>query len=150
MNDLERLLGMVDWIAKNINHNLNYIPDDKLDWHPEPEAKSALQIAHEVAEATHFVADVLAFGEGRTEVPQPTTRGEAQVAITAAATAYTSAVEGLTEEKMDQKFHTPFGDRSFNELVQMPIIEGAHHHGQIAYIQTLLGDTESHFFEQGT
>jgi len=31
----------------------------------------------------------------------------------------------------------------------LPVIDMIHHHGQIAYIQTLLGDEEFHFFEEG-
>ena len=38
----------------------------------------------------------------------------------------------------------PFGEFPLSQAVSMPVVDLIHHHGQIAYIQTLLGDTEDH------
>ena len=43
-------------------------------------------------------------------------------------------------------FFEAAGPEHYNSIA---VIDAVHHHGQIAYIQTLLGDKESHFFEMG-
>ena len=39
------------------------------------------------------------------------------------------------------------GSFPFARAVSFPVIDAIHHHGQIAYIQSLLGDAETHFYE---
>ncbi|MEO6906846.1 MAG: DinB family protein [Abditibacteriaceae bacterium] len=146
----ERLLGMMDWAAKNVNHNLDFVPDEKLDWKPAPDAKSVLDIAHEIALSTDSIANFLATGEYQKNVARPTTREEAKSAITAAAETYAKVLPRLTREQLAGTAHFPWGEVPMGEAIGMPVIEILHHHGQIAYIQTLLGDTDSHFFQLGS
>lgn len=143
----ERLLGMMDWAAKNVNHNLDFVPDEKLDWKPAPYAKSVLDIAHEIALSTDSISNFLATGEYQKNVARPTTREEAKSAIVAAAETYANVLPKLTREQLAGTAHFPWGDMPMGEAIGMPVIEILHHHGQIAYIQTLLGDTDSHFFQ---
>lgn len=147
MEDRERLIGLVDWIAKNANHNLNYIPDDKLDWHPAPEAKSALDIAHEIATSVDSIANLMKTSKYHTNITRPTSSEEAQAAISAAAKAYISTLRGLNKERMAETVDFFGMDMTVEQILELPVIEAAHHHGQIAYIQTLLGDTKDHFFQ---
>jgi len=150
MEELERLAGIMDWVAKNTNHNLNFVPDDKLDWQPAPEAKSVLDIAHEIALSTDSISNLMISGQYQKNVARPATREEAQNAITAAAQTYAEALRGLTQEQLSGNVQFPWGEMPMQQVVEMPVIEATHHHGQIAYIQTLLGDTDSHFFQLDT
>jgi hypothetical protein len=43
----------------------------------------------------------------------------------------------------------PWGEVPFAELAVMRVLDVIHHHGQIAYLQALLGDKEVDFFEDG-
>ena len=147
METHQRLLGMMDWAAKNTNHNLDFVPDDKLDWKPAPEAKSVMDIAHEIALSTDSISNFLVTGEYQKNVARPDTREEAKAAITAAAETYSKALSSLTKQQLAGTAHFPWGDIPMGEAIGMPVIEILHHHGQIVYIQTLLGDTDSHFFQ---
>ena len=42
MHPLDGLAGQTTFFSRNIGHNLDFIPDDKLDWKPAPSALSAL------------------------------------------------------------------------------------------------------------
>lgn len=150
MNNIDQLIGMMDWAAKNVNHNLEFIPDDKLDWKPAPDAKSVMDIAHEIALSTDSIAHILTTGEYQKNVARPDTRDEAKAAITAAAETYTKALRSLTAEQQAGSVQFPWGGMPMSEAMGIPVIEALHHHGQIAYIQTLLGDTDSHFFQLNT
>lgn len=147
MGTHQRLLDMMDWAAKNINHNLDFVPDDKLDWKPAPDAKNVLDIAHEIALSTDSISNFLATGEYQKNIARPDTREEAKAAITAAAEVYSKVLSNLTQQQLDGIAHFPWGDIPMSEAIGMPVIEALHHHGQIVYIQTLLGDTDSHFFQ---
>jgi uncharacterized damage-inducible protein DinB len=147
MEDRERLIGLVDWIAKNTNHNLNFIPDDKLDWHPAPQAKSALDIAHEIATSVDSIANLMKTSEYHTTIARPTSREEAQAAISAAAEAYITTSRSLSEERLAEPVDFFGMDMTVDKVLELPVIEATHHHGQIVYIQTLLGDTKDHFFQ---
>ena len=37
---LELAAGQITWAHKNINNNLDFVPDDKLNWKPAPSSKS--------------------------------------------------------------------------------------------------------------
>lgn len=147
MNNIDQLIGMMEWTAKNVNYNLDFVPDDKLDWKPAPDAKSAMDIAHEIASSTDSIANFLTSGEYQKNVERPDTRDHAKAAITAAAETYSKAVRSLTAEQLAGNVQFPWGETPMGEAIGMPVIEALHHHGQIAYIQTLLGDTDSHFFQ---
>jgi hypothetical protein len=50
---LELIAGQIDWAHRNINHNLDFIPDDKLNWKPAPETKSVLEIINHATNTVH-------------------------------------------------------------------------------------------------
>jgi hypothetical protein len=74
----------------------------------------------------------------------PTTLQQAQDMVTSSAGDYAGALQRLTPEALGKTVQLPFGEFPMSQAVTMPIVDLIHHHGQIAYIQTLLGDTESH------
>jgi len=150
MNNIDQLINTMNWAAKNVNHNLDFVPDDKLDWKPAADAKSVMDIAHEIALSTDSIANFLTSGEYQKNVARPDTRDQAKAAITAAAETYVNALHSLTAEQLTGSAHFPWGEIPMEEAIGMPVIEALHHHGQIAYIQTLLGDTDSHFFQLGS
>ena len=41
---LEGLAGQIVFFSRNLAHNLDFIPDDKLDWKPAPTANSAMEV----------------------------------------------------------------------------------------------------------
>ena len=47
--------------------------------------------------------------------------------------------------RLGDTIELPFGTFSLGQCSGFPPFDLMHHHGQIAYIQTLLGDQEDHF-----
>ena len=156
MNYTDVLAGQAEWAAKNMAYNLDFIPADKLDWKPAPMANSALDIVNHVVAAIRSMKSLL--GEGSFEQPDfqrpdfqrpdfapATTAEEAKSLLIATAQEYAQALRAVKPEDLGKNVNMPFGTLSLARVVSMPVIDLLHHHGQIAYIQTLLGDTEPHF-----
>jgi len=146
MESIEVLISMAEWGAQNVAYNLDFIPDDKLQWRPAPDAQSALEIAHEIARSVDGAAILFQTGELQRRVAEPQNREEAKQAILDAVETYAVALRSLTEEQLNGIVKFPFREMPMEFAMRVPLTEILHHHGQIAYIQLLLGDTESHFF----
>jgi len=144
MNTLETLAGQMDWARRNIMYNLNFVPDDKLDWKPEPMANSVLEIVNHSA---HVIARITARikGESADVLFTPATnRTEAKEAIARSTQEYISMLHELTPADLERKVQMPWGEMPLAGAAMVAVVDTINHHGQITYIQTLLGDTESH------
>lgn len=150
MSPLEMLAWQIEWTGGNFAHNLGFIDEDKFNWKPAPTALSALETANHTVEALSQMCSVLENGEYVSDVAPATTREEAQQKIRAAAQRFAQTIRNIKPEEMDEKVQLPWGEQTKAEAAAMDAIEIVHHHGQIAYIQTLLGDTTSHFEMFGT
>ena len=147
MNSSQILIQTCEWFGKNFAWNLNALPDDKLSWKPAPSASSSLEITHHTAEVLRNMQRALEGGAYHAEaLPMPTTREEAQDMIIGAANDYADYLGGLQGEQSGD-VELPWGAMPRARCLAMPVQDLVHHHGQIAYIQTILGDEVSHFFE---
>ena len=147
MEQIELLISMAQWGAQNVVYNLDFIPDDKLQWRPAPDAQSALEIAHEIARSVDGLSLIFQTGEIQRRITEPQNREEAKQAILAAVETYATALRSLTPEQLKIIVNLPFREMPMEFAIRIPVTEILHHHGQIAYIQLLLGDTENHFFQ---
>ncbi len=149
MHPLQLLSDSVAWAGKNLAYNLGSIPDDKLTWKPAPGAKSALEIAAEVAgNLSTFTAMLQMRAPG--EKPVFSTREAAQSAVETASADYALLLLSLGDNDLTGDMQLPFGKIPKSRAISLPVVDTIHHHGQIAYIQTLLGDTETHFWDMGS
>ena len=145
MNPMEGMANQMSWIGRNTAHNLGFIPQDKLNWKPAPTAKSALEVVAHVTGFIKAMQPVLSGGEFKPpQFQTPTSLKEAQDRVTACTEEYAAALNRLTPEQLGRTIHLPFGPFPLAQAAGMPVVDLIHHHGQIAYIQTLLGDTEDH------
>ena len=55
-----------------------------------------------------------------------------------------AAIDGLTEEALEQKRQVFWGEESVRDLMWMGMIHTNYHVGQLNYVQTLWDDTEMH------
>ena len=139
----ELIASQLDWAHSNINNNLNFIPADKLNWKPAPEAKSVIEIInHATGTVNMFTA--LLHGTSKSELSPVTDLETAKAQITKVIQAHKSAVAALPPSEGEQMVSTPLGDLPKGLIAALPVVELINHHGQITYIQTLLGDPESH------
>jgi uncharacterized damage-inducible protein DinB len=144
MQTLETLAGQMDWAGRNISYNLNFIAEDKLDWKPAPTANSVLEI---VNHAAHVIARITARLQGdmsAVEFTPAATRDQAKQLITERARDFVAALHLLGPEDLTRKVTMPWGEMPLAGAAMVAVVDVINHHGQITYIQTLLGDTESH------
>ena len=139
----ELIAGQIDWAHKNINNNLDFVPDDKLNWKPAPEAKSVLEIINHATNTVHTFTHAIT-GSHKHELQPATNRDEAKALLTRVVQAHLTALGALTPDEGQQMVETPVGALPKAFAAGLPVVELINHHGQITYIQTLLGDTESH------
>ena len=145
MNPMEGMARQMNWVAQNTAYNLGYIPQEKLSWKPAPAAKSALEVIGHVAGFIEAMTPVLSGGEFRPpQVEMPESLEEAQDLITSCTEEYVAVLQRLTPADLGRTVQLPFGSFPLAQAAGMPFVDLTHHHGQIAYIQTLLGDTEDH------
>ena len=148
MNHIEALAGQAEWAARNIAYNLDFIPADKLNWKPAPTANSALEIVNHVVMPLKNMKSVLGGGNLSYEKPDfapATNLEEAKSLLISAAQEYAQALRAVKPEDLGRKIDVRFGTFPLAFVASMPVVDLIHHHGQIAYIQSLLGDTEAHF-----
>ena len=148
MELIEPLASQVDWAARSIAHNLEFISEDKLAWKPAPTANSALEVVNLGVGALRVMAVVLR-GEAD-QLPEivPATAATAATAgalLLDAARDCAAAIRALQPDQMNQTAETPFGPFRRARIALFPLVDLLHRHGQILYIQTLLGDTADHF-----
>lgn len=140
---MEPTIMLLSWAERNINNNLDFVPDDKLNWKPAPEAKSVLEIIN------HMTGTVDAFTSGmqksaKTEMAPVTNRDEAKARISQVIQAHIAHISALSPVQLDEVVSTPVGELPARVAAALPVVETINHHGQITYIQEMLGDTESH------
>lgn len=149
MSDMRQLAGQIDWATKNLAYNLDFIPDDKLNWKPAPTALSALEIVGHLLGVIQFFQSSID-NPAQTAAPTgdgaaPASRDEAKTKLVAAGEEYAHWLASLSPEKLAEQVELPFGTFPVGFVVSMVVTDAVHHHGQIAYIQSLLGDSEPHF-----
>jgi uncharacterized damage-inducible protein DinB len=148
MHPLESLAQLSAWGAKSMAYNLDFIPEDRMDWRPTPTAKSALDIANHLLSYAFASARLLRGGVFDTSQFRPArTRAEAKEMLHRLGEEYPEALRMLAPEDLEKSVELPFGTIPLSQAASMPVVDLLHHHGQIAYIQTLLGDEESHFVD---
>jgi hypothetical protein len=159
MSELEPVARVVRWGVESMAFNLGQLPADKLDWKPNPACKSAMEVTGEVLGVMQMMVSVLEGGEprppadatpeeGRIRYATPATLEEAQRRLLEAGQSFADALEKAGPE-LERAVPTPFGMLWGPRLVLWGMIDLVHHHGQIAYLQCLLGDGEMHMNTEG-
>ena len=144
MTGVEKLAELATWASKNAAYNLDFVPDDKLDWKPAPTANSALEVANHIIKSFHWVTGLVNGKESTS--PTAATKEEAQKMLREGGEAFAKLLTGLKEDELKRMIELPWGAKMpLEEVVGLGAIDAIHHRAQICYIQTLLGDTQDHF-----
>jgi hypothetical protein len=131
--DYKAVAHMTRWALADTIFQLGFIPEDKLAWKPAEGVKSAAEIVGEI---------VMVF-----RMMQPVFAGEDMPAIAPEAPATLAEAKGVLQEagaELDRTLDTPMGPLGGETSVLYPCIELIHHHGQITYLQSLIGDHDQH------
>jgi hypothetical protein len=146
MSQFTHIARLVRFGAEDLAFQLGFIPEDKLDWKPDPASKSALQVAGEVIGVMQSQIIILNGGEIEfSNLPHPSTLEEARTQLAATAEEFAGLLESADEAALERRLETPFGPLWASYGVTFGLVDLLHHHGQITYIQSLLGDGENHF-----
>ncbi len=146
-HSIDTLLQFLHWAGKSTSHNLEFVSDDRLTWKPAPTALSAVEIIHHVSGSLQAIQRLLDGAEWQLpDLPVPQTRSEAQALLDQSVAAYAAALERSRDHDFTRivkagrrGIQVPLG-----RAAGMPVADLIHHHGQIAYLQTLWGDTDTH------
>lgn len=144
--DYTAAILMLRYGAHSLLYQLEMLPPERRNWKPEPTAKSGLEIAGEVASALQLYLPLVRntpweFPERRV----PATLEEAREQVNTALEAYVAALAAAGPE-LDRPQDMPFGGTFWAPHAALfPVIEIQHHHGQLCYLQSLLGDAEMHW-----
>ena len=148
MEDVKAAAWMIRYGAQSLAHNLDFIPADKEQWKPAPEAKSALDVAAEAVRAFGMYLPMLETGGFPTfeqGFQAPTPLAEAKVWLLEISERYAKALEAAGPE-LDRAQAMPFGGVfRGTRAACYPLLDLMNHHGQILYIQSLLGDADMHW-----
>jgi hypothetical protein len=150
MEDLKTAAWMLRYAARSLAHNLQFIPEEKRDWKPHPSAKSPLEVAGEAIRVIGMYRPMVEEGDFpklRTPWKGPETLAEARELLLNAAEEYAALLEAAGPE-LDRAQAMPFGGVfRGTRAAGYPLLDVLNHHGQILYLQTLLGDAEMHWDE---
>jgi hypothetical protein len=128
------------------------VPSGKFTWQPEPTTKSAQQIGWHVALTLHNMARILKSEkvqmvdfENESFKTQHATPDRLKSFIELQLKELFAATDQL--KSFEEAFAMPWGDTwpAKTILFRGCLEHTAYHGGQLAYIQTLLGDTQDHF-----
>ncbi|HEU4754892.1 MAG TPA: hypothetical protein VFU47_17420, partial [Armatimonadota bacterium] len=113
-------------------------------------AKSPLEVAGEVVRALQMYRPILdgpEYPDPGPPLARPATLEEARTLLLATAEDYAAALERVGDE-LDRPQSMPFGAVfRASRAVCFPVMDLFHHHGQVCYLQSLLGDRETHWDE---
>jgi hypothetical protein len=150
MGPYDVLAGMTQYAGVNFAYNLDFIPEDKLDWKPSPDANSALEVAAHVVHALNGMRPLLKGGGFNMDHGAgPTDLASAKAAVIEAASAFAEDLRNIDPAILGNSVETPVGAMPLGQVLTWGPFDLMHHHGQLAYIQTILGDKESHFAPMG-
>jgi uncharacterized damage-inducible protein DinB len=141
--------------VENIVINFDAMPAERQDWKPLDVGRSALSQVQECAIINPFFAAILttqtvpamegeAYAAAKAALATPEA---ARAALAASADTLQAAIEAFPDEKLGETVTLPWGEgmvMTFGQIMLAPYWNMTYHQGQIAYIQTLYGDSEMH------
>jgi hypothetical protein len=137
MADRASLAELAEFSGKNIAHNLDFVPEDKLMWKPAPEAKSVAEIVDHIGGNLHGF-----LGDG--EYTPVTSVEQAKKTIVESTAALAAWLRQQSMEGLENEMPTPVGPMKGTHILPIAVFDLAYHSGQICYLQTLWADPETH------
>jgi hypothetical protein len=153
----ELIVAQTKQAADAIVRNFNAIPEEKRDWRPMDAGRSALDLLQECATlagyATKTIRDKKSpeFDEAKyaewNEMRKSLTAEQAEAKLSESSEELYSAILDIPDSDLDAPISLPFGEGMIWPLADVASMHRwnmNYHLGQLAYIQTLLGDREMH------
>ena len=151
------ILPLLQTGEQSLIRTFNAVPDDKLNWAPLDQGRTALDLFSEAAQTCEMITKLV---ESKGEMkPSPQmfaqmraeradwTKDDALAAMNTKGAALYTALGTLSEEELAMPITMPMGGGTTMPLgawIMMAYRTFISRFAQINYIQTLYGDTESH------
>ena len=146
MNHIDALKENIDDGAAALWRNVRPMPEDKLDWRPAAEARTARELLEELVMTADFTADQLRTKKTPemdfSEKSEPRSLEQLEAAYTAAIGKFLAVAEAFPESELRETVELPWGTMSYLQILSYPYWNLMYHYGQISYIQTMYGDKE--------
>jgi uncharacterized damage-inducible protein DinB len=140
----DKLVELVRWAGRNMAHNIEFVPAEKLDWKPAPTSRSVLDLANHIV-SSYIWSKNLVTGK-KEDAEEVKTKEDAIEAVKEGTKKFADYVESLKKDELKRMITIPMmGDMSVEQIIQLAVIDAIHHRGQVCYIQTILGDTTDHY-----
>jgi len=124
-------------------------PDDKLDWKPEPTARTVLDFLRECSvhcdEWAQLIDEAVWPEQFKTRVGSITTREEAVAEMNAAVARLAESIRAVPDDKLDMMLKAPWEEAPIGFWLTYAGGHNQYHIGQMNYIQTLYGDVGMDF-----
>lgn len=145
--------------VETLFRNARAVPADKIDWVPMGDARTVLSMLQECAYAPNHFIPILetkqtpasmtpdSYKESFVIRAQWTTIDECEKVCKENTERMLAIIDAMTDEDMEIIVPLPYGrgmNKSLADLANMHLANLIYHNGQIAYIQTMLGDREMH------
>jgi uncharacterized damage-inducible protein DinB len=150
MSIAEGLLGEFDMEMAQTRRMLDRLPEDKMDWTPDPKSMPMGRLAAHVAEMPGWAAltlstDQLDFATGAYQPANATTRAEAIAILDKNASAARAAIAAASDADFMKPWTLRAGDQVFFTMPKIAVIRGMvmnhtiHHRGQLTVYYRMTG-----------
>ncbi len=141
----ETEIKRINKIAELLLKAARTVPPDRQNWKPAPGGKSPHDIVAHLAMANSFFAALLR-GGAPSEMRSTQSYADALKLFEESKAELTQTIRSIDPATFNQKRTMPWGEeRTLKDLITSPMPHMAYHWGQIAYLQTLWGDSEDRF-----
>ncbi|MBI1730179.1 DUF1572 family protein [Candidatus Acetothermia bacterium] len=152
MKEIQTLSTAVEGAVSDVVKGYEFVTAKKQSWKPEESAKSAQEIANHVSYWNLVFERAISGGSLPTASESEwiesnrdaKTKEGSKMLLEKTSQAFTKAVKGLSSEQLSKSISLPWGSSSTLQAVLGNYNHISYHSGQLNYLQTLLGDTESH------
>lgn len=144
MDYVEALKEMMQDGADNLWRTVRATPEDRMDWRPAADARTARELIEEVVGVMPYSAELIRTRQNvdMQDGEQSKDLQELEAKHRASIEDYVAAVKEFPVEHLHDSIVLPWGKMSFMEVISYPYWNMMYHWGQISYIQTMYGDKE--------
>lgn len=121
------------------------MPEDKIDWRPEPTARTTRQLLEELVDTMPFSIEFIKtqkMPKYEESSGKKRSMNEMEKEYRQHMEDFLKAVKNFPEADMQKENDLPWGKMTFFDLITYPYWNLMYHWGQISYIQTMYGDKE--------
>ena len=134
---------------ENLWRTVKATPEDKMEWAPAPDARTARALLEEIVMTTGFSTGLIVTGamgpmdDAPADSPKKTL-AQLEAEHRAASIELLKTIKEFPDARLQETVDLPWGTMTMLQIIWYPYWNLMYHWGQIAYIQTMYGDKDMH------